>query len=80
MVSAKGFYQTHLGRGGSLSIQENTCKRREHVSMENIITNTNNHDGRWEMGEMVVVVQILMLGWRVGKEEKHERNRRSMSL
>ncbi len=33
----KGLYQTHLGTDGSLSIQENTCERREHVS---IITNT----------------------------------------
>ncbi len=34
-----------LDTGGSLSIRENTCERREQVSMENIITNTKTMMG-----------------------------------
>ncbi len=63
----EGFYQTHLGTGGSLSIQENTCERREHVSMENIITNT-----KIMMGERRDGCDCANFAVGGGSEEKQE--------
>ena len=61
MVSAKGLYQTHLGHRrvsvdpGQYLRKKRACQHEEHNHEH------QDHDGRW-LGEMIVIVQILMLG------------------
>ncbi len=65
----KGLYETHLGTSGSLSIQENTCDRREPRRHGEHNHEHQDRYGRW-LGEVVVIVQILMLGG--GEEERNK--------